>query len=169
MEIERKFLVKSLPPGCKAPSGSPIRQGYFPLCDKNAEIRLREKSSKCFITIKAGRGRSRLEEEISISRQRFETLWPLVCRASVSKTRYEVPYAGHTIELDIYRGRFRGLRTAEVEFGSRREAEAFEPPPWLGREITGNRRYANEALACSGRRTFRKPIRSRSTPMALAA
>ncbi len=150
MEIERKFLVKSLPPGWKATSGSPIRQGYFSLRDKHVEIRLRERSSKCFITIKAGRGRVRIEEEIAISRRRFETLWPLVREASVVKKRYRFPYAGREIEVDIYEGRHRGLMTAEVEFGSLRQAEAFEPPAWLGREITGHRRYANESLARSG-------------------
>jgi adenylate cyclase len=149
MEIERKFLVKSLPPGWKPASGSPIRQGYFSLRDQGVEIRLREKASKCFITIKAGRGRVRLEEEIPISRKRFETLWPLVRVASVAKKRYRIPRAGRVIELDIYQGRRRGLMVAEVEFRSVGDAKAFQPPPWLGREITGNRRYANEYLARS--------------------
>ncbi len=161
MEIERKFLVNSLPPGWKATSGVPIRQGYFSLRDKEVEIRLREKSSKCFITIKAGRGRLRLEEEIAISRQRFKTLWPLVRGACVVKTRYELPYAGLTIELDIYHGRLRGLMTADVEFRSPRQAEVFEPPAWLGREITGNRRYANETLARSTMGRLQKPGRRR--------
>ncbi len=169
MEIERKFLVKSLPPGWKAAPGSPIRQGYFSLCDKNVEIRLRQQSSKRFITVKAGRGRSRLEEEIAISSQRFEALWPLVRRASIVKKRYRIPCGGLAIALDVYQGRHRGLMTAEVEFRSDREAEAFEPPPWLGREITGHRRYTNQSLAHLGRLTFRKPKRSRPKPMALAA
>src|SRR5437868_12902187 len=128
MEIERKFLVKSLPPRWKSASGSPIRQGYFSLRDKGVEIRLREKASKGFITIKAGRGRARLEEEIPISRKRLETLWPLVRGASIAKKRYRIPHAGRVIELDIYEGRHRGLMVAEVEFRSLRDAKAFRPP-----------------------------------------
>jgi adenylate cyclase len=151
MEVERKFLVKSLPPGWKSMSCSRIRQGYFSLRGKVVEIRLREKSSQCFITIKAGRGTIRLEEEIPISRQRFKRLWPLVRAATVVKTRYRIPHRGRTIELDVYQGHHRGLMTAEVEFAAPRSAKSFEPPRWLGREITGNRRYANESLAHRGR------------------
>ena len=147
MEIERKFLVKRSPPAWKALAGTRIQQGYFPLSRKDLEIRLREKGSQCVITIKVGRGTVRLEEEIHISRLRFQRLWVLVRAASIIKTRYRIPCANHTIEMDIYQERHRGLRTADVEFRSRREAESFAPPQWLGREITGNRHYANESLA----------------------
>ena len=158
MEIERKFLVKSLPPGWKARSGSPIRQGYFSMRDKDVEIRLRELGSKRCITIKAGRGLVRLEEEIPISRERFEALWPLVRKVSIQKTRYRIPCAGHTLEVDIYQGHHRGLITAEVEFRSLREAKVFHPPAFLGREVTGSRRYINESLARSTLRRFRKKL-----------
>jgi len=156
VEIERKFLVKSLPPGLKARSGSPIRQGYFSIRDKDVEIRLREIGSKRCITIKAGRGLVRLEEEIPISRECFEALWPLVRKASIQKTRYRIPCAGHTLEVDIYQGHHRCLITAEVEFRPLREAKAFHPPVFLGREVTGNRHYTNESLARSTLRRFRK-------------
>ena len=156
MEIERKFLVKSLPPGWKATSGSPIRRGYFSIRDKDVEIRVRELGSKRCITIKAGRGLVRLEEEIPISRECFEALWPLVRKASIQKMRYRIPCAGRTLEVDIYQGHHRGLITAETEFRSLGEAKAFHPPAFLGREVTGNRHYTNESLARSILRRFRK-------------
>ena len=156
MEIERKFLVKSLPPGWKATPRSPIRQGYFSIRDKDIEIRLREIGSKRCITIKAGRGLVRLEEEILISRERFEALWPLVRKVSIQKTRYRIPCAGRTVEVDVYGGHHRGLITAEVEFRSLRAAKVFHPPAFLGREVTGNRRYTNESLAQSTLHRFRK-------------
>ncbi len=155
-EIERKFLVKSLPPGWNATPGSPIRQGYFSTRDKDVEIRLRELGSKRCISIKAGRGLVRLEEEIPISRECFEALWPLVRKASIQKTRYRIPCADHTLEVDIYHGHHRGLITAEAEFRSLGEAKVFQPPAFLGREVTGNRRYSNESLARSTLRRFRK-------------
>ena len=37
--------------------------------------------------------------------------------------------------------------TAEVEFGSERDSEAVAPPEWLGREVSGDARYANRTLA----------------------
>ena len=151
MEIERKFLVKARPPNWKGRSGSKIRQGYFHLCAKDLEIRLREKGSQCFITVKSGHGKVRREEEIRISREHFKHLWPLVRGASVVKTRYRLPHAGRIIELNVYGGRHRGLMTAEVEFPSTRNSNSFEPPEWLGREITEDRRYSNESLANRGR------------------
>jgi adenylate cyclase len=150
MEIERKFLVHSLPGGCKAAPNARIRQAYFPLRDGKIEIRLREKGKQHFITIKAGRGRTRLEEEIPIPKSCFDALWPLVRAACITKRRYQIPFRGKTIELDVYEGAHRGLIIAEREFKSKRELEAFKPPDWFGREITGVRRYANEALARRG-------------------
>jgi CYTH domain-containing protein len=40
---------------------------------------------------------------------------------------------------------------AEVEFPSRAEAEAFEPPSWLGRDVTGEAGWSNAELATDGR------------------
>jgi CYTH domain-containing protein len=150
MEIERKFLVKSLPNRWKAAPNSRIRQGYFPLRGKGIEIRVREKASEYFITIKSGHGRARLEEEIKISKSCFGALWPLVRATSVTKTRYRITYGKKTVEMDVYDGAHRGLVTADVEFRSRRDADAFEGPVWLGREITGSQKYANQALARRG-------------------
>jgi|ERR1051325_650040 CYTH domain-containing protein len=151
MEIERKFLIKSSPRNLSGFPCTHIRQGYFPLADKNLEIRLREKGSEHFVTIKAGRGRARLEEEVPISKKQFDALWPLVRANCIEKKRYRIPCDGRTIELDLYQGRHRGLKTADIEFRSTNQSDAFEPPDWLGTEITGKRRYANETLARRGR------------------
>jgi adenylate cyclase len=150
VEIERKFLVRSLPPGSKKAPNSHIRQAYFPLRGKQFEIRIREKGGEHFVTIKAGRGTIRVEEETGISNKSFKKLWPLVCAVSIAKRRYRIPCKGKTIELDVYEGPHRGLITADVEFRSRREAESFTPPAWFGREITGGRKYGNENLARRG-------------------
>lgn len=147
LEIERKFLVKRLPAGRKGRPFSSIVQGYFPMAGKDLEIRLRRKGSHHCITIKSGTGRRRLEEEIPISQSAFRALWPLTGEARISKRRYRIPCRRHIIEMDVYRGPHRGLMTADVEFDSIRESRLFQPPNWLGPEITGNREYANERLA----------------------
>jgi adenylate cyclase len=36
---------------------------------------------------------------------------------------------------------------AEIEFPSDQEAKDFEPPEWLGEDVTGDSRYLNETLA----------------------
>jgi len=147
MEIERKFLVKSFPLKWKPKRGHKIRQGYFPVSRKGMEIRLRQKDSQYLLTIKAGVGIVRTEEELPISKESFQSLWPLVRKACVDKTRYEIPYGRWKIELDVYAGRHRGLRIAEVEFDSRRASRDFEAPQWFGAEVSGNPRYANSVLA----------------------
>jgi CYTH domain-containing protein len=54
-------------------------------------------------------------------------------------------------ELDVYDGALDGLRTVEIEFGSLEASERFAPPPWIGHELTGDKRYANQSLALDGR------------------
>ena len=147
LEIERRFLVRKRPAGWKRSASSEIVQGYFPMAKRELEIRLRRKGSQHFITVKGGRGRRRLEEEIEISERRFRSLWPLTREARVAKRRYRIPCDGHTIEIDVYKGPHRGLVTADIEFNSLRESRAFHPPKWLGREITGKEEYANRTLA----------------------
>ena len=146
-EIERKFLVKTVPAGLKKLPHAKMTQGYFLMLDKDIEIRLRRKDLRYCLTIKSGHGTARLEEEISLPRKQFEVLWPLTRHARVAKTRYQIPFSGKTIELDVYAGPHRGLITADVEFNSHRESQHFRPPPWFGQEITANRRYSNQVLA----------------------
>jgi CYTH domain-containing protein len=147
LEIERKFLVRRRPPRWKRSPASQIVQGYFPLAKKDLEIRLRRKGSQHFVTVKGGRGRRRLEEEIEIPKAKFRALWPLTRGVRIAKRRYKIPCNGHTVEMDVYQGPHRGLVTADIEFDSMSQSRAFQPPEWLGREITGRRQYANEALA----------------------
>ena len=149
VEIERKFLVKRLPAGWKSCPSSQLVQGYFKMSGRAAEIRLRRKDATHFITIKSGHAEQRVEVEIEIEKAQFDAIWPLTLAARIAKRRYRIPYAGHTIELDVYQGPHRGLQTADVEFKSVRACRAFQPPDWLGREISGSRRYANAVLARS--------------------
>jgi adenylate cyclase len=146
-EIERKFLVRQPPPGWKQTRRSYIAQGYLPVADKELEIRLRRKDLTHCITIKRGHGRRRVEEEIGIPKATFRSLWPLTRTARIAKWRYEIPWNGQIVEMDVYLGPHRGLITAEIEFDSDAASRSFHSPEWLGREITGNRRYTNQALA----------------------
>ena len=99
------------------------------------------------LTVKAGHGLKRIEEEIEISAQRFASLWRLTRGARLSKRRYFIPVKRHLIELDVYEGPHRSLVIAEVEFDSVRDSKSFEPPDWFGREVTGRTKYSNAMLA----------------------
>lgn len=48
---------------------------------------------------------------------------------------------GLQAEVDVYEGEFEGLVAATVRFGSEELAREFQPPGWLGREVTGRGGY----------------------------
>jgi CYTH domain-containing protein/CHAD domain-containing protein len=147
-EIERKFLVTEMP---RAESGSTeIEQGYLAL-DQDTEVRLRRAGDELFLTAKGGHGEVREEVEVSIDPKSFEALWPLTAGRRVRKVRHYMPLA-HDLraEVDVYEDGLDGLRTVEVEFDSEDASRTFTPPPWFGRELTGDRRYANQTLATEG-------------------
>jgi adenylate cyclase len=150
VEIERKFLVDRPPAGLG--EGERIEQGYLVIGDDGVEVRIRRRGADTTLTVKSGPGMVRTEEELAIDARRFESLWPLTGERRVSKTRHLIPLAsGLTAELDVYAGVHEGLMTAEIEFPSVEASEAFVPPEWLGREVTGDGRFANQSLALDGR------------------
>jgi adenylate cyclase len=147
-EIERKYVLDETPDDL--PTGAAIRQGYLAV-DGPTEVRIRSIDERCVLTVKGGHGLERAEVELDIDRDRFDALWPLTQGRQLDKTRHRVPIGDLIAEVDVYRGSLDGLVVAEVEFDSVAEAEAFEPPPWLGRDVTGESGWSNAALAAHGR------------------
>ena len=151
MEIERKFVLAEPPAGLDDHPHARIEQGYVAIDPNGTEVRVRRRGSERTLTIKSGSGLVRTESEAELEGARFDALWPLTDGRRVVKTRYLVPLdGGLTVEVDVYEGPLQGLVTAEVEFGDESAGEAFEAPAWLGTEVTGDKRYANRALAVSG-------------------
>jgi len=151
IEIERKFLVAQRPADLERWPATAIEQGYLAIAQAGPEVRVRRRAGRTWLTVKAGGGRVRVEEEIEIEADRFERLWPLTEGQRIEKTRYEIPADdGLVIELDVYSGDLDGLVTAEVEFASEEAAEAFAAPAWLGPDITEDVRYKNQRLAVDG-------------------
>jgi adenylate cyclase len=150
VEIERKFLVDRVPDGVDA--GERIEQGYLVVGEDGVEVRVRRRGDATVLTVKSGPGMVRTEEELAIDERRFESLWPLTDGRRLTKTRHVIPLEdGLAAELDVYDGAHEGLLTAEIEFPSIAASEAFQPPAWLGREVTGDRRFAAQSLALDGR------------------
>jgi len=90
-------------------------------------------------------GMSRAEYEYTIPAAEAEEMIATLCRGLILKTRHYVNHAGYLWEVDDFEGDNAGLIVAEIELGS--EDERFESPDWLGREVTAERRYYNNALA----------------------
>ena len=144
-EIEKKFLVvgefKSL-----AYSHSHIEQGYFE-STPGTTIRVRIRDDKAYLTIKGP------SKNGGLSRYEFETEVPIddghqlmnLCRPGrIEKTRWLVKNGKHIIEVDEFHGDNEGLVMAEIELNS--EDEAYEKPDFLGKELTGDKRFYNSHL-----------------------
>lgn len=146
-EIERKFLIPSLPKTPETGKGIKIRQGYLVLGNLGREVRLRHIGKRFLLGVKSGKGANRKECEVPLRNEQFEALWPLTKGRRVTKTRRKVRFQGFTIEIDLYGRKHAGLIVAEVEFKDLPSCRRFQPPPWFGRDVTGESRYSNRRLA----------------------
>jgi CYTH domain-containing protein len=147
-EIERKFRVVGPPPWLERAPAQLIDQGYLAIAE-TSEVRLRRINSESVLTVKRGHGENRLEEEVALTNEQLAALWPLTEGSRLHKRRHTVDGAP-AIEVDVYLDDLAGLIIAEVEFDSTDAADAFEPPDWIGEEVTDDERYANQQLALHG-------------------
>ncbi|NEJ70549.1 CYTH domain-containing protein [Rhizobium phaseoli] len=145
-EIERKFLVRSDGWRSAVETKSALRQGYIAsMDDRSVRVRILD-GRKARLTIKIGRSTiTRDEFEYDIPIAEAKELLQNAIGIVIEKTRYRVPYEGFVWEVDVFAGEHRGLVIAEVEMRSETDNPAL--PRWLGREVTGDFRYSNQALA----------------------
>ena len=148
-EIERKFLLKKLPPKVRAIPGKQILQGYLAY-DEHTEVRLRQYGLNHFLTVKKGSGLKRTEIEEPISAAQFQALWPGTQGSRLKKVRSVVKYGIHKLEIDRYQGSLAPLLVAEVEFDSVEASEKFKKPGYFGEDITDEESYRNASLAIHG-------------------
>jgi adenylate cyclase len=146
-EIERKFLLKHLPPDLDKHSHDQIEQGYLVVTPDGRQVRLRRTERKSSLAFKTQEGAVREEREIEITTDQFGVLWPATAGKRLTKTRYNVPWNTFNIEVDVYHGTNDGLVVAEVEFQTQAQCRTFQPPDWFGEEVTDNPRYSNVVLA----------------------
>jgi adenylate cyclase len=150
IEVERKFLVRSLPPDLNLYEHQTIRQGYLVIGDDGSEARVRDRAGDFTMTVKSKGTLSRGEWETKIDEDQFETLWPATNGKRVEKTRFTIPYGDVEIELDIYDGDLMGLVSAEVEFPDEASANSFEVPEWFALDVTEKKGFKNQNLALHG-------------------
>jgi len=141
MEIERKYLIESIPFDYKEYTEMVIEQAY--LCTEPV-VRIRRSNDEYYLTYK-GRGLlSREEYNLPLNKEAYEHLAEKADGRVIKKVRYNIPYQEkYTIELDIFQGDLAPLMYAEVEFETEEEAESFVPPEWFGEDLTGKPEYQN--------------------------
>ena len=151
IEIERKYLLKKMPPPDAMAESSfvTIEQGYLP--GERLVERLRavdaDRQRTYFRTVKVGAGLVRTELEEETSAEMFKSMWPLTKGRRLTKRRHRVPDGELTWEIDEFTDR--ELVLAEIELPS--AETAVEIPKWLeplvDREVTGEVAYLNSTLA----------------------
>ncbi|MCD8106208.1 MAG: CYTH domain-containing protein [Lachnospiraceae bacterium] len=145
MEIERKFLINTLPPQLEQYPCHEIEQAY--LCTSPV-IRIRRWDQDYILTYKGKGLLVREEYNLPLTREAYEHLLPKADGNRITKKRYVIPLGqGLNIELDIFEGKFSGLWMAEVEFPDEETAHAFTPPQWFGEEVTFHPAYQNSTMS----------------------
>ncbi|WP_372745086.1 CYTH domain-containing protein [Lutibacter sp.] len=147
LEIERKFLVvgdyKKL-----ATKRYKIAQGFLSSVPERT-VRIRIRDDKGFITVKGisnNSGTSRFEWEKEITVEEAQNLLAICEPSIIEKTRYLIPIKNNLFfEVDEFIGENLGLVVAEIELPS--EEFKFEKPLWLGKEVTGEKKYYNSVLS----------------------
>ncbi|MDR2127202.1 MAG: CYTH domain-containing protein [Prevotellaceae bacterium] len=144
-ETEKKFLVK----GDFRPfvfKSTRIVQGYLSSAPERT-VRVRIQGDKGFLTIKGSgndSGASRFEFEKEISVDEAGELLKLCEPGIIDKIRHLVKAEPYIYEVDEFHGENKGLTVAEIELPD--EDAIFDKPEWLGKEVTGDKRYYNSSL-----------------------
>lgn len=145
MEIERKYLVHTLPKHLEQYPCKKIEQGYL-----NVEpvVRIRRSDDSYILTYKGNGLMVREEYNLPLTKEAFDHLRTKVDGRLIQKRRYLIPYKEkYTIELDIFEDDLAPLLLAEVEFETEEEANNFIPPEWFGEDVTFTAGYHNSVLS----------------------
>lgn len=146
LEIERKFLVLDDSYKKEAFNHSHIQQGYI-CSERGRTVRVRIRDDHAYITIKGPSmdgGLSRYEFEQEIPLEDGKRLMDLCEPGIIDKVRWLVKSGDHIFEVDEFFGTNEGLVMAEVELSS--VDENVKKPDFIGKEVTGDRRYYNSQL-----------------------
>lgn len=144
IEIEHKFLVKDDSYKLMAISKSEIIQGFLSRVPERT-VRVRVCDDKGFITIKGkGSGAAHPEFEYEVPLEDAKQMLTMCDPPVINKTRYIVLHDGNRWEVDEFHGELQGLVIAELEVMS--EDYRFTLPPFVGIEVTGDKRYYNSQL-----------------------
>ncbi len=144
MEIERKYLIETVPFDLSQYPLRFIEQGY--LCTEPV-VRVRRDNDKYELTYKSKGLMVREEHNIPISEEAYQHLKYKVDGLLITKKRYMIPLEPYTIELDVFTGVYTSLILAEVEFPSEEAANSFVAPSWFGEEVTLSTKYHNSTLS----------------------
>ncbi len=145
MEIERKFLVNTIPNNLDQYKKRIIEQAYL---STDPVIRVRKDNKNYYLTYKSKGLLSREEYNLPLTKESYHHLLKKADGNIITKYRYEIPTTDNLIiELDIFQNLFHGLVLAEVEFQTEAAALSYIPPKWFGKDVTYEATYHNSTLS----------------------
>lgn len=145
MEIERKYLIDTIPFNLNNYKCLLIEQGYL---STDPVVRVRRQNDDFYLTYKSKGLLAREEYNLPLNAQSYEHLIKKSDGIIIRKKRYLIPLTDTlTIELDIFEGNYEGLMLAEVEFPSLEDAKNFVPPEWFGQDVTFDSKYHNSTMS----------------------
>ena len=148
MEIERKYLVKTLPENLENYECKQIAQGY--LCTSPV-VRIRRSNDTYYLTYKGEGLMVREEYNLPLTKETYAHLLPKFDGKKKKKKRYLIPLSEKlTAELDVFEQELSGLLLVEVEFDTVEEANNFVPPAWFGEDVTNSGKYHNSYMSAHG-------------------
>lgn len=150
MEIERKFLIRTLPEYLEQYPHHQIEQGY--LCSRPV-VRVRREDDDYYMTYKGAGKMIREEYNLPLNAEAYAHLIEKTDGCRIAKTRYLIPLEGAnqglTVELDVFTAPG-PLVMAEVEFDTAEQAASFLPPDWFAADVTENPEYHNSYMSRHG-------------------
>ena len=145
MEIERKYLIDTLPEDYQDYPCRHIEQAYL---NTDPVIRIRKDNNKYELTYKSAGLMSRQEYNLPLDDKSYEHLLTKIDGRLIKKKRYMIPLSSAlTAELDIFEGDLAPLMLVEVEFDTEDAANSFSPPDWFGEDVTFSGKYHNSYLS----------------------
>lgn len=137
--LTKRYLVRkeALPP---LSAGTTVATGYLSV-DPAVRLRVTEQGATLQIWSPGDKTKF-FQYDVPLSEA--ESMMEM-CFQRTSRTTWSVEHGGRTWRVHEYLGRHSGVVTAVLELTSR--IEGYEEPPWVSRNVTGDRRYTDEGLA----------------------
>ena len=145
MEIERKYLIDTLPEDYQDYPCRHIEQAYL---NTDPVIRIRKDNNKYELTYKSKGLMAREEYNLPLDEASYQHLLTKIDGRLIRKKRYMIPFNDSlTIELDVFEDDLAPLLLAEVEFPTEDAANAYTAPDWFGEDVTYSTKYHNSTMS----------------------
>ena len=154
VEIEKKWLIykDKIPYDLSNSEIIEIEQTY--ICF-SPEIRVRKinNGKEYTFAVKTNitsDGMIRDEIEDFITQEEYNNLMKKQEGNTIYKTRYQFLDGDYLLAVDIFSGELEGLAYLEIEFENQEEADNFQTPNWVIKDVTSDLNYKNGHLARYG-------------------